>query len=146
MTGTAYRPYRGTEDLAGMATANARLRARLGLLEGVNLAAMEHRYANLVNSDPLVDCLIAERDGATVGYARTEWHDLADGLQACLEVKQTTIKPGDDISLTTSSQFVSGSPAAVEATVTTAITVTLRHASGMTFSTTKTFFSRAPSG
>ena len=79
MTGTAYRPYRGTEDLAGMATANARLRARLGLLEGVNLAAMEHRYANLVNSDPLVDCLIAERDGATVGYARTEWHDLADG-------------------------------------------------------------------
>jgi RNA polymerase sigma-70 factor (ECF subfamily) len=26
--------------------------------------------------------------------------DVADGLQACLEVKQTTIKPGDDITLT----------------------------------------------
>jgi hypothetical protein len=28
--------------------------------------------------------------------------DVADGLQACLEVKQTTIKPGDDITLTMS--------------------------------------------
>ena len=79
MSGTAYRRYRGPEELAGMAAANARLRARLGLLEGVNLEALEHRYAHLVNSDPLTDCIIAERDGATVGYARTEWHDLADG-------------------------------------------------------------------
>ncbi len=79
MNGIAYRPYLGPEELAGMAAASARLRARLGLLDGVNLAAMEHRYAHLVNSDPLVDCLIAERDGITVGYARVEWHDLADG-------------------------------------------------------------------
>jgi mycothiol synthase len=79
MTGITYRPYRGPGELAGMAEASARLRARLGLLDGVNLAAMEHRYAHLVNSDPLEDCLIAERDGITVGYARVEWHDLADG-------------------------------------------------------------------
>jgi mycothiol synthase len=79
MTGATYRPYRGPEDLAGMAAASARLRARLGLLDGVNLAAMEHHYAHLVNSDPLEDCLIAERDGITVGYSRVEWHDLADG-------------------------------------------------------------------
>ena len=79
MTGTTYRPYRGPEDLAGMAAASARLRARLGLLDGVNLAAMEHHYAHLVNSDPLEDCLVAERHGITVGYSRVEWHDLADG-------------------------------------------------------------------
>ncbi len=77
-----YRPYRGTEELAGMAAANARLRTRLGLLEPIDLAAMEHRYAHLVNSDPMTDCLIAERDGVTVGYGRTEWHDLTDGDRA----------------------------------------------------------------
>ena len=79
MNGTTYRPYRGPGDLAGMASASARLRTRLGLLDGVNLAAMEHHYAHLVNSDPLADCLVAERDGITVGYARVEWHDLTDG-------------------------------------------------------------------
>ena len=40
---------------------------------------MRHRYTHLVNSDPLVDCIVAERDGATVGYGRVEWHDLVDG-------------------------------------------------------------------
>lgn len=79
MNGVTYRPYRGTVELAGMAAANARLRARLGLLEPIDLAAMEHRYTHLVNSNPLADCLIAERDGVTVGYVRTEWHDLIDG-------------------------------------------------------------------
>lgn len=79
MNGITYRPYRGTGDLAGMAAANARLRARLGLLEPIDLAAMEHRYTHLVNSDPVTDCLLAERDGVAVGYVRTEWHDLTDG-------------------------------------------------------------------
>ena len=27
---------------------------------------MRHRYTHLVNSDPAVDCIIVERDGATV--------------------------------------------------------------------------------
>ena len=79
MNGITYRPYRGSKELAGMAAANARLRTRLGLLEPIDLAAMEHRYTHLVNSDPLTDCLVAERDEVTVGYARTEWHDLTDG-------------------------------------------------------------------
>jgi len=34
--------------------------------------------------------------------ADSTWGDVADGLQPCLEVKQTTIKPGDDIALTMS--------------------------------------------
>jgi len=79
MNGITYRPYRGPVDLGGMAAASARLRVRLGLLDGVNLAAMEHHYLHLVNSDPLTDCVVAEREGLTVGYARVEWHDLADG-------------------------------------------------------------------
>ena len=74
-----YRRYRGIEDVDGMGTANARLRALAGVLEPIDLDAMRHRYTHLVNSDPLVDCLVVERDGATVGYGRVEWHDLVDG-------------------------------------------------------------------
>ena len=62
-----------------MAAANQRLRSHVGLLEPIDLAAMRHRYTHLVNSDPLRDCLVADRDGETVGYVRTEWHDLVDG-------------------------------------------------------------------
>lgn len=78
-SGVAYRPYRGLADVAGMGAANARLRASIGQLEPIDIPAMEHRYTHLVNSDPLTDCVVAERDGTTAGYARVEWHDLQDG-------------------------------------------------------------------
>jgi ribosomal protein S18 acetylase RimI-like enzyme len=75
----AYRLYRGTEELRGMMEANHRLRTRCGILEPIDMASMEHRYSHLVNSDPLTDCMVATRNGETVGYGRVEWHDLADG-------------------------------------------------------------------
>ena len=78
-TGITYRRYRGPEELTGMAEANQRLRTHCGQLEPVDLEAMQHRYTHLVNSDPLVDCVVAERGGRIVGYTRTEWHDLTDG-------------------------------------------------------------------
>ncbi|HEY4228384.1 MAG TPA: GNAT family N-acetyltransferase [Candidatus Limnocylindrales bacterium] len=78
-SGVTYRRFTGLEDLPGMGAANARLRAMAGILEPIDLDAMRHRYTHLVNSDPLVDCLVVERDGATVGYGRVEWHDLVDG-------------------------------------------------------------------
>ena len=74
-----YRRYRGIEDIDGMGPANGRLRAHVNVLEPIDLDSMRHRYTHLVNSDPLVDCLVVERDGATVGYGRVEWHDLVDG-------------------------------------------------------------------
>jgi ribosomal protein S18 acetylase RimI-like enzyme len=73
------RPYRGLDDIPGMAAANQRLRSRTGVLEPIDIEAMVHRYTHLVNSDPLVDCAIAELDGASAGYVRAEWHDLVDG-------------------------------------------------------------------
>ncbi|HEY5436687.1 MAG TPA: hypothetical protein VIK13_15770, partial [Candidatus Limnocylindrales bacterium] len=79
MTGISCRPYHGPQDLAGMTDAEARLRARLGLMRGINIAAMEHQFAHLVNCEPETDCLVAERDGVTAGYALVEWHDLAEG-------------------------------------------------------------------
>ena len=78
-SGVTFRPYRGLDDIPDMGAANARLRARAGVLEPIDEAAMRHRYSTLVNSDPLVDCIVAERAGRVVGYARTEWHDLVDG-------------------------------------------------------------------
>jgi hypothetical protein len=73
------RRWRGLDDIDGMAAANARLRAHIGLLEPIEPEAMRHRYTHLVNSDPASDCIVVERDGATRGYARVEWHDLVDG-------------------------------------------------------------------
>ncbi len=78
-SGATFRRWRGIEDIDAMAAANARLRAHIGLLEPIDVAAMRHRYTHLVNSDPAVDCILVERDGAVRGYARVEWHDLNDG-------------------------------------------------------------------
>ena len=77
-SGVTYRRYR-PDDLPGMAAANQRLRTLCGQLEPTDIEAMQHRYSHLVNSDPLVDCIVVERDGSIVGYCRTEWHDLTDG-------------------------------------------------------------------
>ena len=78
-SGATFRRWQGIEDVAGMAAANAALRTRIGVLEPIDVEAMRHRYTHLVNSDPASDCILVERDGTTLGYARVEWHDLTDG-------------------------------------------------------------------
>ena len=78
-SGIAFHGYAGIDEIPGMGAANARLRRHVGMIEPIDPDAMRHRYTHLVNSDPLVDCLVASRDGVTVGYARVEWHDLTDG-------------------------------------------------------------------
>jgi ribosomal protein S18 acetylase RimI-like enzyme len=80
--GVTYRRYRGLEELAGMAAANQRLRTQCGQLQPINLEGMRHYYTHLVTCDPLVDCILAEAGGRTVGYARTDRHDLVDGDRA----------------------------------------------------------------
>jgi mycothiol synthase len=79
--GVRFRPWAGLGDVAGMAAATATLREHAGLVEPVDLELMRHRFTHLVNSDLAVDCILVERAGATVGYARVEWHDLADGTR-----------------------------------------------------------------
>jgi GNAT superfamily N-acetyltransferase len=78
-TGITFRMWRGLGEIPAMAAANNALRERCGVLEAINVEGMRHRYTHLVNSDPAEDCLVIERDGITQGYARMEWHDLADG-------------------------------------------------------------------
>src|SRR5213075_1102520 len=40
---------------------------------------MDNDYANLHNSDPYLDVIIAERGDEIVGYGRVEWGDNTDG-------------------------------------------------------------------
>jgi ribosomal protein S18 acetylase RimI-like enzyme len=78
-TGITFRKWRNLDEIPAMAAANNALRVRCGILELIDEPGMRHRYTHLVNSDPTEDCVIIERDGVTRGYARMEWHDLADG-------------------------------------------------------------------
>ncbi len=78
-SGATFRRWRGLEDIPGMAAANARLRGHIGLPEPIDVDGMLHRYTHLVNSNAATDCILVERAGDVRGYARVEWHDLADG-------------------------------------------------------------------
>jgi ribosomal protein S18 acetylase RimI-like enzyme len=78
-TGVTFRRWRGLEDVPGQAAANNELRVQCGILQLIDVEVMLHRYATLVNSDAHEDCIVIERDGITRGYARIEWHELADG-------------------------------------------------------------------
>jgi len=73
------RPYAGPAGHPGMVAAGNAWRTAMGFLEMVSLDAMRADYAHLTNSDPLTDCVVAERGGTVVGYARVEWFDTRDG-------------------------------------------------------------------
>ena len=78
-TGVTFRRWRDLDEIPGMAAANNALRTQCGILELVDVEGMRHRYTHLVNSDAREDCIVIERDAVIQGYARMEWHDLADG-------------------------------------------------------------------
>ena len=76
------RPYRGSEDLEGMAAvANASALAQ-GSEDTVTVASMAQQYEHLARCDPEKDILVVEREGQIVGYARTAWEDVAEGYRS----------------------------------------------------------------
>ncbi len=82
IAGLGFRRWRGEADLASLVdVCNAARRADrdpdVGTVEG-----MRNDYANLTNSDPARDLLVAEIDGVIVAYARVEWTDQNDGDRA----------------------------------------------------------------
>ena len=77
--GVTVRPYAGAADHPGMVAAGNAWRVAMGFLELMTLASHDVFYANIANCDPLADCVVAERGGAIVGYARVEWADARDG-------------------------------------------------------------------
>lgn len=81
--GLRFRSFRGFEaDIPGLAAANQSLRDMAGIEEVIVAEDMARDYRHLSNCDLDRDLLIAERDGRTVGYARCEWRDLADGTRS----------------------------------------------------------------
>lgn len=81
VSGLGFRRFRGPEDYPGIVAANQAGRDAAGIEEVVTVTSIANIYAHLVHSDLETDLIIAERDGAIVGYARVEWRDLVDGTR-----------------------------------------------------------------
>jgi mycothiol synthase len=76
-----YRGFASWDDLAGMAAANRAHRARIGVIESIDLAEMRHYYEHLPHTDLTRDVRIVELAGRIVGYARSAWVDRTDGTR-----------------------------------------------------------------
>jgi ribosomal protein S18 acetylase RimI-like enzyme len=77
--GLRYRRYRGAADHPDMVRIlNAEAEADDDP-EHTTLEGLASEYANLTNSDPYQDALVAEVDDRMVGFARVEWRDQNDG-------------------------------------------------------------------
>ncbi len=77
--GARYRLFAGPADYPGMVRANMAARRADGIVETVTVEGMTNDYANLTNSDPYRDVIIAEVDGEIVGYGRVNWADDNEG-------------------------------------------------------------------
>lgn len=79
VAGLRLRAYRGEADLPAMVeVANASLEAD-GMESRRTLQELQRNYASLTNCDPATDMVMAEVDGALVGYARGWWWTDLDG-------------------------------------------------------------------
>lgn len=79
IAGLTFRRYLGPDDLPEMArVANAAREADRDE-EVVTVEAMRVEYADLTNSDPYRDAILAEIDDRLVAYSRVEWKDETDG-------------------------------------------------------------------
>jgi mycothiol synthase len=80
--GLRFRRWQGEEDIPSMVeVANAVRRADRNP-DVATVERMRHDYAHLTNSDPEVDIVMAEVEGAVVAYGRVEWRDQNDGDRA----------------------------------------------------------------
>lgn len=77
--GLRFRRYGGEADLPAMVRVCNAVHDADGVDEVVTLKGMTVDYANLTNSDPYRDVLLAEVDGQLVAYARVEWEDENNG-------------------------------------------------------------------
>lgn len=79
------RPYAGPADHPGMVVALNDHEAHVGIPAMTTLAQFDNTYSNLVNCDPERDiAIIEDEDRAIVGFARTWWEDLEDGMRDCV--------------------------------------------------------------
>jgi mycothiol synthase len=79
LPGYTFRHFDPPGDHAAMAALiNAGYRED-GIDEISTTDEVENNYRHLDHSDPATDMVMAERDGALVGYTRTEWWQVVDG-------------------------------------------------------------------
>jgi mycothiol synthase len=84
--GLRFRLYRGREDLPAMAEVGRAAAAADGDRDPFSIERMAVDYANLTNSDPFEDFLLAEVDERLVAWSRVEWKDDTDGSRGYLSV------------------------------------------------------------
>lgn len=71
--GLRFRRFRGPDDYAAMAAVGNASRVAGGQEWIVDADDVARIYAHLDNSDPATDMIVAEIDGAMVGFTRGEW-------------------------------------------------------------------------
>jgi len=77
--GLDFRRYRGPVDLPEMVRVANACHDADGVDEVVTIEGMTVEYANLTNSDPYHDAVLAEVEGRLVAYGRVEWEDENNG-------------------------------------------------------------------
>jgi len=77
--GLDFRRFRGDVDIAEMVRVANACHDADGVDEVVTVEGMATDYADLTNSDPYQDALLAEVDGRLLAYARVEWEDENNG-------------------------------------------------------------------
>ena len=89
-----YRAFAGWDDLPGMAVANRAHRARIGVIESIDLTEMRHYYEHLPHTDLTRDVRIVELDGTIVGYARSAWVDRSSRVNRPMALPSSAGLPG----------------------------------------------------
>ncbi len=84
--GLRFRPYRGLDDIPGMAAVVDAANRAAGSADARSVEGMLAQYRNLENSDPELDIVVVEQDGTTVAYQRTMWADRAEGTRGFVAV------------------------------------------------------------
>jgi mycothiol synthase len=92
--GLRFRHYRGLDDIPGMAAVVDAANRAAGSADARALEGMLAQYRNLENSDPDLDIVVVEQDGATVAYQRTMWADRAEGTRGFVAVSFVHPKHG----------------------------------------------------
>jgi mycothiol synthase len=78
-----FRPFRGPEDYAGMATLINDVVAEEGEGEPTTADTIATQYAHLQRSDKAKDMMmVADPDGRLVAYTRVGWNDVSEGYRA----------------------------------------------------------------
>jgi mycothiol synthase len=84
--GLRLRRYRGPEDIPTMAAVGRAAAAADGDQNPFSVERMTVDYANLTNSDPHEDIVLAEVGDRVVAYGRVQWLDNTDGSRGYLSV------------------------------------------------------------